>query len=464
VTSQPPATLGQVVAAQRVITNRPSPERVRTIILLLAGSVALMMTGLGIIIPIFARRFEELGGGVQALGLMIMAFALAQFLAAPLLGSLADRYGRRPFVLLSLAAFAVANVGFLLASSVTAFIVVRAVEGALTAGLYPAAMGIVADVAPQEERGRWIGMVMAGYGAGFILGPVVGGLLYDWLGYAAPFLTSALMAVLAFVAAAFVVPETRTAVMRHREELWKRRDRGKALVARESFWKSMPRPLSVFGVLLLSESVLVFAFAFVEPQMIFYLYEDLGWTTVQFGVLVASYGLAVVAGQVTLSRLSDTFARKPVIVIGLVLNALFYAALVFVTSFPLLLLSAVLAGVGEALVLPAVSAFVLDLTAEQHRSRVMGVKESAAALGGVAGPLLVISASAVTTAQGVFAISAVLVMLVAGLALLDLRVSCLGEECWAEAKDYALRRAAVAQATLHGIVTSASSARQRLGG
>jgi hypothetical protein len=82
-------------------------------------------------------------------------------------------------------------------------------------------------------------------------------------------------------------------------------------------------------------------------------------------------------------------------------------------------------------------------------------------LGGVAGPLLVISASAVATAQGVFAISAVLVMLVAGLALLDLRVSCAGEECWAEAKEYAMRRAAVAQATLHGIVTSASIARQR---
>ena len=458
---QPEAILGQVVPARQVLTHRPSPQRVRTLILLLAGSVALMMTGVGIIIPIFARRFEELGGGVQALGLMIMAFALAQLLAAPFLGSLADRYGRRPFVLLSLASFALANVGFLLASSVTAYIVVRALEGALSAGLYPAAMGIVADIAPENERGRWIGVVMAGYGAGFILGPVVGGLLYDWLGYAAPFLTSAAMAVLALVAAAFLVPETRTPARRQREALWKRRDSGKAIVARESFWNSLPRPLSVFGVLLLADFMLVFAFAFVEPQMIFYMYDDLGWTTVQFGVLVASYGLAVFFGQLTLSRLSDTFARKPVIVAGLLLNAVFYAGLVFVTSFPLLLLSAVLAGIGEALVLPALSAFVLDLTAEQHRSRVMGVKESAAALGGVAGPLLVISASAVTTAQGVFAIAAVLVLLVAGLTLFGLRVSCLGEECWAEAKEYALRRAAVAQATLHGIVTSARVTRQR---
>ena len=149
-TAKAHANLGEVVAAQDVITYGPGPRRVRSIILLLAGSVALMMTGLGIIIPVFARRFGELGGGVQALALMTMSFALAQFLAAPLMGSLADRYGRRPFVLLSLAAFAAANVGFLLASSVTAFTVVRALEGALTAGLYPAAMGIVADVAPED--------------------------------------------------------------------------------------------------------------------------------------------------------------------------------------------------------------------------------------------------------------------------------------------------------------------------
>ena len=216
----------------------------------------------------------------------------------------------------------------------------------------------------------------------------------------------------------------------------------------------MPKPLSVFGILLLTEFILIFAFAFVEPQMIFYLYEDLGWTTVQFGVLVAGYGLAVVVGQVTLAPLSDRFDRKPVIIAGLLLNTWFYAALAFVSSFPLLLLTAVLSGLGEALVLPAVSAFVLDMTAEQHRSRAMGIKESAAALGGVLGPLLVVSASAATTPQGVFAIAAVLVVVVAGIALLDLRVSPLAEVPGAEAQAYALRRALVAQATLRGIVTS----------
>jgi multidrug resistance protein len=434
---------------------------VRRIILLLAGSVALMMTGVGIIIPIFARRFEELGGGVQALGLMIMAFALTQFLAAPLAGSLADRFGRRPFVLLSLAAFAVANIGFLLAYSVSTFIILRALEGALTAGLYPAAMGIVADVAPRDERGRWTGIVMAGYGTGFILGPVLGGLLYDWLGYEAPFVASALMAFLALVAAAVLVPETRTARMRKREELRNRREKEKAVVPAESLWNSLPRPIPVFGVLLLTEFSLLFAFAFIEPQMVFYLYEDLGWTTVQFGILVASYGLALVIGQVALGPLSDRFDRKPIIISGLLLNAVFYVALAAVSSFPLLLLSSVISGLGEALALPALTAFVIDMTSEQHRSRIMGVKESAAALGGVLGPLLVVSASTLTTPQGVFVIAAVLMMVMAGIALLDLRAPCLGQECWDEAREYGIRRAMVAQATLRGIVTSAS-ARRRL--
>jgi multidrug resistance protein len=460
VSPNPRPYLGDVVTARHVSTSAHDPKRVRTIIALLAASVALMMTGVGIIIPIFARRFEEMGGGVQALGLMIMAFALAQLLAAPIMGSLADRYGRRPFILLSLGSFAAANVGFLLASSIAAFTVVRALEGALSAGLYPAAMGVVADVAPENERGRWIGVVMAGYGAGFILGPVVGGLLYDWLGYTAPFIASALMATLAFVAAAILVPETRTPAMRHREELRKRRQRDRALAHQDSFWTSLPRPVPVFGVLLLIEFIMVFAFAFIEPQMVFYLYDDLNWTTVQFGVLVASYGLAVVVGQLTLGRLADRFPRKPIIVAGLLLNALFYGSLAFISSFPLLMGVAVLSGLGEAMVLPALGAYVIDMTAEQHRSRAMGIKESAAALGGVVGPLLVVSATAFTTPQGVFLIAAAVVGVVALIALLDLRVTCVAEECSTEVQEYALRRALVAQATLRGIVTSASASRR----
>jgi multidrug resistance protein len=178
-----------------------------------------MMTGSGIIMPVFARRFSELGSGVEALGLMTMSFALAQFVAAPFMGSLADRIGRRPVVLVALAAFAASNVGFLLASSTQAFILVRALAGTLTAGLFPAAMSIVADIVPQDRRARCIRIVMGSYGVGLILGPVLGGVLYDGWGFAAPFVASAAIASIACVAAVVVVPETHTRQVRLREEL-----------------------------------------------------------------------------------------------------------------------------------------------------------------------------------------------------------------------------------------------------
>jgi multidrug resistance protein len=455
------SNLGEVVTALQVTTSGLGPHRVRNIILLLTGSVALMMTGFGIIMPIFARRFGELGGGVQALGLMTMSFALAQLVAAAPMGSLADRYGRRPLVLLSLAAFAVANIGFLLASSTTAFIVIRALEGALTAGLFPAAMGVVADVAPEHERGRWLGIVMGSYGAGFILGPVVGGVLYDGWGFAAPFIVSAVFALIAFVAAAILVPETRTQELRKREMLQQRREAGLSLAPDESLLASVPRPFIVFGTLLLIDFMMYFAWAFVEPQLIFYLYDELGWTTVQFGALAAGYGLALVVGQMALGQLSDRLDRRLIIILGTLLNGILYVGLVLSSWFPLIFFVSIVSGLGEALVLPALSAYVLDMTAEQHRSRVMGIKESAASLGGVAGPLLVVGAAAVTTPQGIFAVSVMLLVLTAGLAVVTLRAPRIVSEKASEAaREYAARRAMVAQATLRGIVTTARAARE----
>ena len=160
--------MGKVVMATQVITPGVDPRRARNIILLLALSLALLMTGYAIIMPLFARRLGEFGSGVSALSLMSTAYALAGIVASPFLGALADRFGRRPLVLGSLAAFALANIGFLLATSTEMLVVVRALEGALSAGLGPAAMGIVADIAPEDKRARWIGIVMGGASAGWV--------------------------------------------------------------------------------------------------------------------------------------------------------------------------------------------------------------------------------------------------------------------------------------------------------
>jgi len=456
-----PSNLGQIVKASEVIQSGPNPRRARSVIILLAASVGLMMTGFGIILPVFARRLGEFGSGVEALGLMTMSFALAQLVAAPFMGSLADRYGRRPLILLSLAAFAAANVGFLLVSSTTGFILVRVLEGALTAGLFPAAMGVVADVVPENERAKWVGIVMGSYGAGLIFGPVVGGILYDGWGFAAPFITSAIMAIFALIAAVVMVPETRTPEMRRREELRNRRATASAPVSGESLWASLPRPLFVFGTLLMLDFIGVFVFAFVEPQMVFYFYDELGWTTIQFGIVVGAYGLAMVFGQLVLGRASDKFGRKPLIVLGILLSTSLYAGLVLVTRYPLMLLVAAVAGLGSALISPALSSYYLDITDEQYRARILGVKESSASLGGVLGPLLLVGVSAMMTPQGIFIFAGAVMLVAAGLAIVALPAK---HQIDAKTRDmnweFSEKRALAAQSALRGVVLSSSAARE----
>jgi len=418
---KPHSHMGKVIVATQVITSGFEPRRARNIIILLAGSTAVMMTGFGIIFPIFARRFSELGSGVETLGLMTMAYAITSIVASPFLGTLADRFGRRPIILVSLAAYVAANIGFLLADSTAMIIAVRALQGALTAGLVPASMGIVADIAPEDQRARWVGVVMGGYSMGFVFGPALGGVLYDGWGFAAPFAVSAVMAFIAFLAAHIMVPETRPREMRRRDELRQRRAAAMAPTQALSFWTTLPRPLSMFAVLLFISFITLFAWTFVEPQLMFYIYDELGWTTAQFGVAAGGYGIAAVFGQTVLGQLSDTFGRKPILIVGILLFSAQFAGMMIATSFPTILFAFVIAGLGEALWLTALGAFYLDITPEQHRSRVMGIKGSASSLGSIVGPALVVVVTGFLAPQGVFATSLVLLVLSALLVLIVLR-------------------------------------------
>lgn len=406
-------TLGDRGGSDDRASTAPATEdgRARSILLLLAACVALLMTGFGIVLPVFGRRLPELGGGVDALGILTMAFAVGQTLFAPVAGSLGDRFGRRPIVVAALGGIVLANVAFLLARDVPVYIAIRLVEGAITAGLLPAAMAAVGDLVPEHRRARWTGIIMGSYGAGFIFGPALGGLLYDTSGFAAPFLMSAALGLTGLIWALIKLPETRpdralAAATTGRRRGWQGR-----------FWASLPRPLAVLAALLFLDFIGTFAFAFIEPELIFYFYQDLGYSTTHFGVIIGAYGIAMVAGQASLGGVSDRLSRRLAIAIGFLLLIPFYAALIVTGAFPILFAAALLAGLGVALVLPALSALYLDITAEDHRSRILGLKESAAAFGGVTGPLLVALVSRWTTPRGVFAIATALTVLSIAVAL-----------------------------------------------
>ena len=148
------------------------------------------------------------------------------------------------------------------------------------------------------------------------------------------------------------------------------------------------------------------------------------------------------------------------IVVGVLLNAPLYAGLAFLTQFMAVLVVAATAGLGSALIAPALSAFMLDITEPRHRSRVMGIKNSALSLGSALGPLMVVFASSVMMPRGVFLVAGGLVLLSGLLALVLLReprTLRLTHKAGPLGQDP--QRVATAQAVLHGLVMQAESTR-----
>ena len=389
------------------------PAQTRRILYLLSASIALMMTGYGIVLPVFAKRLGELGSGVAALGLMSMSFAFAQFLLSPFLGTFADRFGRKPLILLALAGEVIANSAFILAPSTGWYIAIRLFQGAISAGLLPAVLSMIADIVPEHQRARWTGIVMGSYGAGFIFGPAIGGFLFDQWGFVAPFAVSAILALVALLLAFVLVPETRSVLAGAQAQ--------QPSVGLRGSLASLPRPLTLFATLLLLDFISIFGFAFIEPQMMFYLYNHLLLTPTQLGIIVGGYGLAMLIGQAGLGQLSDSYGRKPLIVLGLLLSGALYPGLIFLQQFGWLFVVAVVSGIGGALVSPALSAAYLDIAAPEHRSQVMGIRGASAALGGVIGPLLVAVVSLWTPPQGIFTIAGGVTLAAVLLAILVLQ-------------------------------------------
>jgi MFS family permease len=397
-------------------TEGADMRKARHIIILLAVSVALVMTGFGIIMPVFARRLEDFGAGVVELGFITMGFALAQFILAPILGSLGDRIGRRPIILLALGGYATINIGFLFAANTSTLMVLRCLEGGVTAGLLPAAQATVGDIVPADRRAQGVGMVMAGYGFGFVLGPFIGGLLYDMWGFAAPFIASSSMGLIALTFAWVMVPETHSGAKQINIKFNSTQTRQKALLL-----DSLPKPLGAFLILILVSFVLTFTFAFISPVMVFYVYDDLKFSATQFGLLVGVFGLATVLGQIFLGSLSDRYGRKPVIISGLIISSIFYVGMMFFTRFATCFLVSAIGGIGGALATSATSAYILDISDQDHKSRIMGIRSSFMALGEAIGPLLAVFISSQITPQSMFMVSAVISIAVALAGLIILR-------------------------------------------
>src|SRR5207248_2569178 len=153
------------------------------------------LIGFGIIIPLLPFYAETFGASPIVIGLLFAVFSLCQLVAAPALGELSDRHGRRPVLIFSLAGTVVSFVMLALAHSVTMLFLARIVDG-LSGGNISTARAYVADVTEPKDRARAYGLIGAAFGLGFILGPALSGALAK-ISYTAPIWVAAALALVA---------------------------------------------------------------------------------------------------------------------------------------------------------------------------------------------------------------------------------------------------------------------------
>ncbi|HEV8121552.1 MAG TPA: MFS transporter, partial [Candidatus Polarisedimenticolia bacterium] len=200
------------------------PDAPRRAILFIFITVLVDSIGFGVIIPVLPSLLRELTGASLSeaavyAGWMMFAFAAAQFLCAPVLGGLSDRFGRRPVILSCLLAFGIDYTIMGLTRWVGLLFLGRVIAG-IAGASYTPAYAAVADITPPEKRAQNFGIIGAAFGFGFICGPALGGLLGS-IGTRLPFLTAAGLAFANLAFGYFVLPETHPPAARRPFE-WSR--------------------------------------------------------------------------------------------------------------------------------------------------------------------------------------------------------------------------------------------------
>jgi DHA1 family tetracycline resistance protein-like MFS transporter len=345
-------------------------------------AVSLDAVGIGLIFPILPRLLEQLGGGTDVAvlyGGILALYAAMQFVFSPILGVLSDRFGRRPVLLLSLAGAAVDYLLMAFAPELWMLVVGRAIAGITSANM-AVATAYITDITPEDQRARRFGLFHAMFGIGFIVGPVLGGLLGDWW-IRAPFIAAAAMNGANLLLALFVLPESRPRGMRGRTRFeWR------LLNPLGPFrWVAgLPTVLPLIAVLFL----LAFGGQMYGTVWALFGGDAFGWNGFTIGLSLGGYGLFHAVVQAVLpGPMTARFGERNATLIGLAAESAALIATAAATSglvvFAVLPLFA-LGGVG----VPALQSLATRRVDADRQGQFQGLVASIVSLASIFGPLV----------------------------------------------------------------------------
>jgi DHA1 family tetracycline resistance protein-like MFS transporter len=333
------------------------------------------LLGFTIVMPLLGPFAAHYRFSEWQIGLLFSAYPVCQLVSGPILGRLSDRYGRRPLLIFSQAGTALSFLILGLSSDFTVMLLARLLDGA-SGGNILVAQAYVADVTAPEDRARGMGLIGMAFGLGFVLGPLVGGLLLslpldDHLRLRLPFLVAAGFSTVAWILVLTRLPESLPAGQPARE------------AARVSSLRAIIETLSIpgIGALILIGFLSVAAFAAFEGTFALFLLRRMQWHegTASFAFAGIGFLSAVVQGGF-IRRLVPRWGEARLIVTGLALAACGFAGMALSRSTLGLAGSMTLLGIGQGLVSPSLSGLLSRITPAYRQGAVFGTLSSAQTL------------------------------------------------------------------------------------
>ncbi|HOX81478.1 MAG TPA: TCR/Tet family MFS transporter [Chryseolinea sp.] len=283
--------------------------------------------GLGIIIPVMPKLIQELTGGTLSeaapyAGWMLLAYSSMQFICAPIVGGLSDRYGRRPVLLASLFGFGLDYIFLALAPTLAWLFVGRIIAGMMGASFTTGA-AYIADISTPEKRAQNFGIIGAAFGLGFIIGPMMGGLLEPF-GSRVPFMVAAGLSLVNFLYGLIILPESLKPENRRKFE-WSRANPISSLL-------NLKRYPVILG--LVASLVLVYISSHaVQSNWSFYTMEKFHWSATIVGYSLAVVGLVFAIVQGGLIRIIiPKLGQQRSVYVGLGMNALGFVLFALATQ------------------------------------------------------------------------------------------------------------------------------------
>lgn len=341
--------------------------------------------GIGIIFPVMPDLMREVTGADLASaslwgGLLATSFAAMQFLCGPVVGNLSDRYGRRPVMLIALVVMALDYAIMAVAQSVWLLLLGRLIAGA-AAATYATAAAYVADISAPEARAKNFGLIGAAFGAGFVAGPLVGGIAAEW-GTRVPFWTAAAVAALNAAFGLWVLPESLGAD--------KRRPFSLARANPFAAFRAIGR-LPGLGRMLAIMFLYTLAFQSYPSVWAFFGTERFGWDAWWNGLSLAAFGICMVVVQGFLvAPATRVFGERRTAGYGMALETFSFGFYGIVTSgFWALAFTPVAAIAGIAG--PALSGLMANATPDDQQGELQGVLAAVQAVGMGLAPMVMTS-------------------------------------------------------------------------